>query len=120
MTSNRITILRLAGLWGNERSLKNLYSRYLHDPIIPKNVNFIHVEQAAYAIKYAIEHHLKGIYNVASLSSLNTNIIEKLFGKKPEISKEKARVSPYGGSKVVDSSKLLYQPLFKFPNFELS
>lgn len=100
-----VMIFRLTGLIGHdERSIKQLYSRYLSSPLTPRMANFIYVEDASMIISKAALHPKRGIYNLSSFTSLNTELFKKLFDKEPLIGTHGSNL--HGGSKKVLCDKL--------------
>lgn len=116
LINTRVIIFRLSGLIGKtEKTLYDIYARYKNRALYPKYSNFIFVEDAAYAIKYGIEHPIRGIYNLSSFTEKNTNIFKKLFHQEPVIGS--IIDVKHGGSKKVVTEKIKIEPFFKITTY---
>ena len=64
----KVTVLRLAQIYGPNRTIIDIFKSYYKD-IIPGHseyyTNMVHVQDAANAIIYVLEHSIEGVYNVA-------------------------------------------------------
>lgn len=111
LKNTRVVIFRLSGLIGqSERTLRQMYARYENTPLYPRLANFIFVEDAAYAIKYAVFHPIRGLFNLSSFTEKNTDIFKQLFNKEPSLSPTPNFI--HGGSKQVNTSKIRSEPFF--------
>ncbi|WP_413198988.1 SDR family oxidoreductase [Nostoc piscinale] len=81
----RVCILRLGGIYGNNRELIKIFSRASGTtrPGNGKDVtNWIHLDDIVSAIEFARQHHLNGIYNLVDDAHLTSQeLLDTLFAK---------------------------------------
>lgn len=111
LKNTRVVIFRLSGLIGHsERTLRQMYARYENTPLYPRMANFIYAEEAACAIKYAVFHPIRGLFNLSSFTEKNTDIFKKIFNKDALLSSVPNMT--HGGSKKIITEKIRSQPNF--------
>lgn len=111
LKNTRVVIFRLSGLIGqSDRTLRQMYARYENTPLYPRFANFIFVEEATYAIEYAVFHPIRGLFNLSSFTEKNTDIFKKIFKKEATLSSVPNLI--HGGSKKISSGKIRSQPNF--------
>ncbi|CCH68011.1 Nucleoside-diphosphate-sugar epimerases [Richelia intracellularis HH01] len=80
-----ICVLRLGGIYGPDRELVKIYSRFAGKSRLGdgrKPANWIHLDDIVGAIEFARQHSLKGVYNLVDDSKLTQGqVIEKVCEK---------------------------------------
>lgn len=80
-----ICILRLGGIYGPDRELVKIYSRFAGNSRLgngQKPANWIHLDDIVGAIEFTRQHNLQGVYNLVDDSKLTQGqVIEKVCEK---------------------------------------
>lgn len=125
-SSHRVCILRLGGIYGEERELIKIFGR-VAGTVRPGNgkevTNWIHLEDIVSAIEFARQQQLSGIYNLVDDAHITTGeLFQRLFKKHnlPPITWDSSQKSlrPYNvtvsNQKIKDAGYSLIHPQMQF------